>query len=138
MNTVYDSFSFSPISAPVSFPIPAISDDSHQNNVLAGNLKLLLDRLQQKKTKHLAKLNQLKEDLGHLEGDALALSDREQRLRTLLERIAREGEEDLAAERRRRELLARRLESISRSIGIARACYPMYDTLYWYWRTNCI
>ena len=39
--------------------------------------------------------------MNRLEGDGLALSDREQRLRILLDRIAQEGEDDLAAERRR-------------------------------------
>ena len=43
----------------------------------------------------------LKLELGRLGEDKLALSDQERNLHTLLQRVAKEGEEDLECERRR-------------------------------------
>ena len=52
--------------------------------------------------------------MNRLEGDALALSDREQRLRILLDRVAQEGEDDLVAERRRRVSYVLSLEALNK------------------------
>lgn len=115
MNTIFESFSFSPISFPFDAPPHAVQAPTccHTQDPLKENLHLLLKRLQQKKAKRLAKLEyaifsqirKLKEELCHLEGDALALSDREKSLRILLDRVAKEGEEDLECEKRRKVTL---------------------------------
>eukprot|EP01022_Parablepharisma_sp_SALTPOND_P026635 TRINITY_DN64518_c1_g1_i1.p2 TRINITY_DN64518_c1_g1~~TRINITY_DN64518_c1_g1_i1.p2 ORF type:complete len:192 (+),score=3.72 TRINITY_DN64518_c1_g1_i1:286-861(+) len=115
----------------------------------------LLARLKEKKAKRNQKLaqvflltfqRQLKEELEKLEGDGRVLSGQEGHLRTLLDRVAKEGEDDLECAKRRQvtiqylqakqELLRNRLKSIKSSISIARSYYSSFDSLYRYWRTN--
>eukprot|EP00826_Nyctotherus_ovalis_P053574 TRINITY_DN6984_c0_g2_i21.p1 TRINITY_DN6984_c0_g2~~TRINITY_DN6984_c0_g2_i21.p1 ORF type:complete len:119 (-),score=5.18 TRINITY_DN6984_c0_g2_i21:180-536(-) len=101
------------------FPaVSAVSDDSTSSEYsmpqtvsdLAlccqpSDLRLLLDQLHHQKQQHLQILKQLKEEINELEQVKHGLEKQEERLRTLLGRVAREGEEDLKAERRRRVML---------------------------------
>lgn len=64
----------------------------------------------QKKLKYIVKeeklyYRQLKEDVEKLEAEGQSLSDQEHHLRALLDRIAKEGEDDLQCSRRRQVFL---------------------------------